>query len=73
MRADPTERPPIEEIVNHTVVARARAWGKAALLDEDPSFLVELLKGMGEAEDAAASSEATTDLAGQMMDVEMSG
>ncbi len=45
MRADPAERPPISNITQHPVIARARATGKDALAPESEMFLVKVLTG----------------------------
>lgn len=48
MRADPRERPSIDDVVAHPVVTRARR-GQVALLAETDAFLVECLAGGFEA------------------------
>jgi mitosis inhibitor protein kinase SWE1 len=67
MRAEPLERPTIDDVVGHPVVGRARAHGQAALVPEAEPFLVELLTGR--IEPPAAGDEGSSELE----DVEMEG
>lgn len=53
MRANPAERPAIEDIIQHPIVGRARK-GKEALVPESEGFILEILAGeieVGPAED----------------------
>ncbi|KAJ9114634.1 hypothetical protein QFC22_005509 [Naganishia vaughanmartiniae] len=45
MRADPTERPTVKDIVSHPILHRARIAGQAALTPEPDDWLAQLLTG----------------------------
>ena len=70
MRSDYVLRPPIEHLIDHPVVHRARN-GRSALAPEDKSWCIDVLVGAGFAPAAGQTSAADRDEA--IEDVGMAG